>query len=80
MMIKIFMFTGIALSVAKANGWLIIPTFCIVFCWAVSIACVLMYCFVANIKEQIADKMLARYKRDGCCPVCGHKAGGADNG
>lgn len=77
-MIKILVFLGIALSIVKANGWLVIPTFCIVFCWGISIAYMLIYSFVTSLKEQVADKMIAKYKANGCCPVCGHKKEGAD--
>ena len=78
-MIKILVFMGIVLSIVKANGWIVVPESCIWFCWTGSAVGVLVYFFVANIREQIASKLEEKLKSDGRCPVCGHKAGGAGN-
>lgn len=69
-MIKILVFLGMALSIVKANGWIEIPNFCIMFCWVTSIVYALVYAFVSRIKEEIVLKMKERSEDDGRCPFC----------
>lgn len=71
-MIWFLMFLGLVLSVVKANGWIVIPTFCIVFCWGVSIVCWLIYSYskglAAGLKDQVA-KAKSNKKKEPTQPI-----------
>lgn len=56
-MIWFLMFLGLVLSIVKANGWIVIPTFCIVFCWVVSIVCWLIYSYSKGLAEGLKDQL-----------------------
>ena len=56
-MIYFLMFLGIILSVVKANGWIIVPGFCVVFCWITSFFCCLVYSYAKGIGEEISKGM-----------------------
>lgn len=56
-MIYFLMFCGIILSIVKANGWIIVPTSCIVFCWITSFFSWLIYSYARGIGEEISKKM-----------------------
>lgn len=57
-MIYFFMLLGVALSIVSANGWFVVPTFCITFCWVISIAACLLYAFASSIAKSINKKLL----------------------
>lgn len=52
-MIIFLMFLGLILSIVKANGWIVVPTFCVVFCWVTSF---FAWCFYAYARGVIAEK------------------------
>ena len=56
-MIYFLMFCGIILSIVKANGWIIVPTFCVVFCWITSFFCGIIYSYARGLGEEISKKM-----------------------
>ena len=56
-MIYFLMFLGIILSIVKANGWIIVPGFCVVFCWITSLFSWLVYSYAKGIGEKISKKM-----------------------
>ena len=47
-MIVFLMFLGIALSIVQANGWFIVPDFCVVFCYVMSFFSWLISLFVGK--------------------------------
>lgn len=49
----IFIFTGIILSIIKANNWCYIPFFCLSFCWVVGIFYVFVYGFSKTLAKNI---------------------------
>ena len=51
-MIVFLMFLGIVLAIIKANGWIVIPTFCIVFCWITSFFSWLIYSYGRGIADE----------------------------
>ena len=77
-MIWVMIFMGIALSIIRANGWIIVPTFCLVFCWGISIVCAVIHCYVTSLKEKVINELNSAAKKDGRCPVCGRE-GRADH-
>ena len=62
-MIIFLMFLGIALSIIKANGWIIVPTFCIVFCWVVSFVSWLAYAYAKGMGEELGKRIEMNYKK-----------------
>lgn len=56
-MILFLMLIGIALSIVKANGWIIVPTSCVVFCWVISACSWLIYSYARGIGEEISKKI-----------------------
>ena len=59
-MIVFLMFLGIVLSIAQANGWFIVPNFCIVFCffsW-------LVYSYAKGLGEELSKRMKIDKKKE----------------
>lgn len=56
-MIVFLMFLGIALSIVQANGWFIVPNFCIVFCYVMSICACLAYSHAKGLGEELSKRM-----------------------
>lgn len=63
-MISAMFIVGIILYIIKANGWIVIPTFCIFLCFAVSLFYLLIYSWAKGIGEGIAKNM-KRENEDG---------------
>ena len=55
-MISFLLFLGIVLQIIKANGWIVVPTFCIVFCYVVSFASWMMYSYARGIASELVEK------------------------
>ena len=61
----ILMFLAIALSIAKANAWIVVPSYVIVFIWGSAIFGWMVGNYVNKIKSNIDKKLLgelAKYK------------------
>lgn len=56
-MIKLLLFWGIVLSIVKANGWFAVPMPVLIFCWAMSFVCWLIYSYALGVGEKIAKEM-----------------------
>lgn len=56
-MFYFLMFLGIILSIVKANAWIVIPTFCIVVCWIVSIVSWLIYSYAKGIADGVNEQI-----------------------
>ena len=52
-MVFVMMALSILVSVIKANGWMMIPTYCVVFCW---IGSFLVWCVYSNSKAANGQK------------------------
>lgn len=63
-MIALLLFSGIVLSIVKANGWIIVPTFCVVFCWAMSFFSWIIYSYAKGIGEGIGKQIKEKEKQD----------------
>lgn len=73
-MLQILMLLAIALSIAKANSWLIVPTFVLIFCWGMSFFCWSTYSYAKGlgdgINKQLTDqinelkKKLEKYEKE----------------
>lgn len=53
-MFFVLLFLSVALSIVKANAWIVVPSFCVVICW---ILCVLFF-FIYSIALSIANKFI----------------------
>lgn len=62
-MIALLLFSGIVLSIVKANGWIIVPNFCVVFCWVMSFFSWIIYSYAKGIGEEIGKKMKEKEKK-----------------
>ena len=62
-MISLLLFSGIVLSIVKANGWIVVPTFCVVFCWVMSFFSLIIYSYAKGIGEGIGKKLKEKEKR-----------------
>lgn len=51
-MIKLLLFLGIVLSIVKANGWFVVPIPVLIFCWAMSFVCWLIYSYALGVGEK----------------------------
>ena len=49
----ILIFVSIALSITKANDWILIPNFCIIICWVLAIFHLLIYSYAKTIVDKI---------------------------
>lgn len=49
--------SGMVLSIIKANGWIVIPTYCIVICWIMSFFSCIIYSYAKGIGEELAKKV-----------------------
>lgn len=56
-MILFLMFIAIALSIVKANGWIIVPTSCVVLCWIIIVWSWLIYSYARGIGEEISKQI-----------------------
>lgn len=56
-MIVFLMFLGIALSIVQANGWFIVPDFCVVFCYVMSFFSWLAYSYAKGLGEELSKKI-----------------------
>lgn len=56
-MIYFLMFLGIGLSIVKANGWIMVPSFCIWFCWIVSFLSWLIYAYALGASKGIKEEI-----------------------
>lgn len=63
-MIVLLMFLGIALSIAQANGWFIVPNFCIVFCYVMSVVSWLVYSYAKGLGEELSKRMKINEKKE----------------
>ena len=63
-MIVFLMFLGIALSIVQANGWFIVPNFCIVFCYVMSFFSWLAYSYAKGLGEELSNKMKIDKKKE----------------
>lgn len=63
-MIVLLMFLGIALSIAQANGWFIVPNFCIVFCYVMSFFSWLVYSYAKGLEEELPKRMKIDKKKE----------------
>ena len=63
-MIALLLFSGIVISIIKANGWIIVPNFCVVFCWVMSFFSWIIYSYAKGIGEGIGKKMKEKEKKD----------------
>lgn len=52
-------FLGVALSIVAANGWLVIPTYCIVLCYIASAIAGLVYSYARGVTDELMKKMKA---------------------
>lgn len=63
-MIVFLMFLGIALSIVQANGWFIVPDFCVVFCYVVSFFSWLAYSYAKGLGEELSKRMNIDKKKE----------------
>lgn len=63
-MIVLLMFLGIALSIVQANGWFIVPNFCVVFCYVTSFFSWLAYSYAKGLGEELSKKMKIDKKKE----------------
>lgn len=63
-MTYIFLLTGIALHIVKANDWFVVPTFCIVFCYIFGFICSMIEYTAKNIGKEIARRIKVENKKD----------------
>lgn len=56
-MFVLMAFSGIILSIVEANGWFIVPKFCIFFCYAMSIFSIMIFSAGRGAAEGYRDKM-----------------------
>lgn len=69
-MIKILLFLGIVLSVIRANGWIVVPIYVVIFCWVMSFVCWIIYSYAIGIGEGIAKEI----KKDSMIRVDGSES------
>lgn len=63
-MTYIFLLTGIALHIVKANGWFVVPTFCIVFCYIFGFICSMIEHTAKSFGKEIAKKIVKNEKNN----------------
>lgn len=63
-MIVSLMFLGIALSIVQANGWFIVPNFCVVFCYVMSFFSWLAYSYAKGLGEELSKRMKIDKKKE----------------
>lgn len=63
-MILVLMFLGLVLSIIKANGWIVVPTYCVVFCWIVSIFSWMIYSYAKGIGEEVSKTIKEQIKKN----------------
>lgn len=63
-MIVLLMFLGIALSIVQANGWFIVPNFCIVFCYVMSFFSWLVYSYAKGLGEELTKRMKIKENKE----------------
>lgn len=56
-MLYIIMFLGIVLSIVKANGWFVVPTFVLAFCWVMTFFGWVIYNYAKGLSDGINKKM-----------------------
>ena len=52
-MVFLMIFSGVILSIIKANGWIIVPTFCVIFCYFIGFYVSTIYSYAKGIAEKI---------------------------
>lgn len=60
----VFVFLAIILSVAKANTWFFVPTFCVSFCWVVSIFYAFVFLFSKTFAKNIIKELNKQIKME----------------
>lgn len=56
-MVYFLIILAIALSIVKANGWILVPNFCVVVCWIFVIVYWFVYSYAITIAKHIDKKM-----------------------
>lgn len=61
-----FFVIGLALSIIKANGWILVPGFCVAICWIFSIAYWIFYSigkgFADGMNEKLEEELRRQYE------------------
>lgn len=52
-MICLMIFSGVILSIIKANGWIVVPTFCVVFCYVIGFYTATVYSYAKGLGEKL---------------------------
>ena len=47
----LMLFSGVALSIVKANGWIVVPTFCVVWCYLIGFYSATVYSYGKGVLE-----------------------------
>jgi hypothetical protein len=55
-MVYIFMIAVVALTIAGANAWIIVPTWFLVILWIMSVFGWFIYCHAKGVGEELAKK------------------------
>ena len=62
--IVFLMFLGIALSIVQANGWFIVPNFCVVFCYVTSFLSWLASSYARGLGGELSKRMKIKENKD----------------
>lgn len=56
-MLLLLAISGMVLSIIKANGWIVIPTYCVVLCWIMAFISCMIYSYAKGIGEELSKKV-----------------------
>lgn len=54
-MMFLMIFSGVILSIIEANEWIIVPKFCIVFCYIMGFYTATIYSYVNGLSKKIVQ-------------------------
>lgn len=63
-MLFLLAISGMVLSIIKANGWIVIPTYCVVLCWIMNFFSCIIYSYAKGIGEELAKKVKQEKKEE----------------